>query len=161
MTNASWWTRQVARFLILWMAAPFGWHFARAQEAPSSNPAPQSSTTQTPDNPVPQKQSADSAGQGSQGGATYPDAPQAQSSPPDNGQSGSQPKGDQEPLGVAAAPFTRPSGVTGSRPAGAVIAPAKQRRVRTILISVGVIVAAGIAVGTVAALSHASPSHAN
>jgi len=44
-----------------------------------------------------------------------------------------------------------------SRPAGAAIASAKQRRVRVILISVGVIAGAAIAGGTVAALSHASP----
>jgi hypothetical protein len=49
-------------------------------------------------------------------------------------------------------------GVAASRPAGAAIAPAKQRRVRTILISLGVIAGAGIAVGSVAALSHGSPS---
>jgi hypothetical protein len=64
-------------------------------------------------------------------------------------------------LGTAAAPYTKPTGVTGSRPAGAVIAPAKQRRVRAILISVGVVAAAGIAIGAVAGLSHASPSRPN
>ncbi len=56
------------------------------------------------------------------------------------------------------APYESPSGVTGSRPAGAVIAPAKQRRVRIILIKIGLIVGAAAAVGTVVALSHASPS---
>jgi hypothetical protein len=64
----------------------------------------------------------------------------------------------QKPLGTAAAPYERTMGVAASRPAGAAIAPAKQKRVRTILISVGVIVGAGIAVGSVAALSHGSPS---
>jgi hypothetical protein len=60
-------------------------------------------------------------------------------------------------VGTAAAPGK--TMIAASRPAGAAIAPAKQRRVRTILISVGVIVAAGVAVGTVAGLSHASSSH--
>jgi hypothetical protein len=64
-----------------------------------------------------------------------------------------------QPVGTAAAPYERTMGIAASRPAGAAIAPAKQRRVRTILISVGVIVAAGVAVGSVAGLSHASPSH--
>jgi len=64
----------------------------------------------------------------------------------------------QKPLGTAAAPYEKPEGIAASRPAGAAIAPAKQRRVRTILIRVGVIVGAGVAIGTVAALSHASPS---
>lgn len=62
------------------------------------------------------------------------------------------------PVGTAAAPYERTMGVAASRPAGAAIAPAKQRRVRTILISLGVILGAGVAVGSVAALSHGSPS---
>ena len=41
---------------------------------------------------------------------------------------------------------------------GAAIAPGKQRRVRTFLISIGVVVAACVAVGTVVALTHATPS---
>jgi hypothetical protein len=64
-----------------------------------------------------------------------------------------------QPVGTAAAPYERTMGIAASRPAGAAIAPAKQRRVRTIFISVGVIVAAGVAVGSVAALSHGSSSH--
>jgi hypothetical protein len=63
-----------------------------------------------------------------------------------------------KPVGTAVAPYEKTSGLTASRPAGAVIAPAKQRRVRAILIKVGVIAAAGVAIGTVAALSHGSPS---
>lgn len=62
------------------------------------------------------------------------------------------------PVGTAVAPYEPASGVTGSRPAGAVIAPAKQRRVRSILIKIGIVVGAAAAVGTVVALSHASPS---
>jgi hypothetical protein len=63
-----------------------------------------------------------------------------------------------EPLGTAAAGTPVVSGIAASQPAGAAIAPAKQRRVRTILIEVGAIVGAGVAIGTVAALSSASPS---
>ena len=62
------------------------------------------------------------------------------------------------PVGTAVAPYEGTSGVTGSRPAGAVIAPAKQRRVRAIFIKIAVVVGAAAAVGTVVALSHASPS---
>ena len=62
------------------------------------------------------------------------------------------------PVGTAAAPYEPTTGIAASRPAGAAIAPAKQRRVRTILISLGVIAGAAIAVGSVAALSHGSPS---
>lgn len=64
----------------------------------------------------------------------------------------------QKPVGTAAAPYEKPTGVAGSKPAGAAIAPAKQKRARSILIRYGVIVGAAAAVGTVVALSHASSS---
>src|SRR5712671_3720933 len=63
-----------------------------------------------------------------------------------------------EPLGTAAAESVQPSGVAASRPAGAAVAPAKQRRVRSILIKVGALVGAGVAIGTTMALSQGSPS---
>lgn len=62
------------------------------------------------------------------------------------------------PVGTAAAPFEKTVGVAASMPAGAAIAPAKQRRVRSFVIKIGIVVGACVAVGTVAALSHASPS---
>jgi hypothetical protein len=64
----------------------------------------------------------------------------------------------QEPVGTAAAESMPTSGVAASRPAGAAVAPAKQRRARSILIKVGALVGAGVAVGTVMALSQGSPS---
>jgi hypothetical protein len=64
----------------------------------------------------------------------------------------------QKPVGTAAGPSTRPVGVAGSRPSGAAIAPAKQRRVKAILIRVSLIVAGAAAVGAVVGLSEASPS---
>ena len=66
-----------------------------------------------------------------------------------------------EPVGTAAAPYEKPLGVAASRPAGAVMAPAKQRRTRTILIRVGLIAGAAVAIGTVVALSKTSPSRPN
>lgn len=60
------------------------------------------------------------------------------------------------PVGTAAAPESRPTGVAASRPAGAVIAPSKQKRRKAILIRVGIIVGAAVAVGTVAGLSRSS-----
>jgi len=65
---------------------------------------------------------------------------------------------DQEPVGTAAAAGVEATGVTASKPAGAAIAPAKQRRTRSFLIKVSAIVGAGVAVGTVVALASASPS---
>jgi anti-anti-sigma factor len=64
----------------------------------------------------------------------------------------------QEPVGTAAATFIKTTGVAASRPAGAAIAPAKQRRARSILIKVAAIAGAGVAVGAVVALASASPS---
>jgi hypothetical protein len=64
----------------------------------------------------------------------------------------------QQPTGTAAAQQGKISGSALSEPAGVAIAPAKQRRVRSILIKMGFIAGAGIALGTVAALSAASPS---
>jgi hypothetical protein len=63
-----------------------------------------------------------------------------------------------EPLGTAAAESIETTGVAASRPAGAAVAPAKQRRVRSILIKVGALVGAGVAIGATMALSQSSPS---
>ncbi len=77
----------------------------------------------------------------------------------DEGQSSSQAGAPAAPaVGTAAAPYEKASGITASRPAGAVVAPGKQHRVRRIFIRLGIVVGAAAAVGTVAALSHASPS---
>jgi hypothetical protein len=62
-----------------------------------------------------------------------------------------------EPSGTAAAEAEKPVGNAASRPAGAAIAPAKQRQVRSLLIKLGFIAGAGVALGTVYALSNASP----
>jgi hypothetical protein len=92
--------------------------------------------------------------------SSTPAAPQAQTGSNDT----AHPAGQQEqsgtasPLGTAAAPKQEVTGVMGSRPAGAAIAPAKQRRVRTIFIKIGAVVGAAVALGTVAALSKGSPS---
>jgi hypothetical protein len=92
--------------------------------------------------------------------APAPDAPSPQLANPStrtsNLQTGQQQNSN--PVGTAAAPVAKPTGVAASRPAGAVIAPGKQRRAKSILIRVGIIVGAGVAVGTVAALSRGSSS---
>ena len=61
-------------------------------------------------------------------------------------------------MGTAVAPYEKGVGVAASRPAGAVIAPAKQKRTRSFLIKSGLLIGAGVAVGSVVALSNASPS---
>ena len=69
-----------------------------------------------------------------------------------------QPQDSQKPVGTAAGPYSRPTGVAGSRPAGAAIAPAKQRRVKAIVIRISLIVAGAAAAGAVIGLSKGSPS---
>ncbi len=101
------------------------------------------SESELPENPAPANSQAPNQGQPTA-------APQA-----GGGQS---PDNAHKPVGTAAAPYEPTVGIAASRPVGAAIAPAKQHRVRSILISLGVIAGAGIAVGSVAALSHGSPS---
>lgn len=64
----------------------------------------------------------------------------------------------EKPVGTAAAGIMPASGIAASQPAGVAIAPAKQHRVRIILIRTGAIIGAGIAVGSVVALTEATPS---
>ena len=65
----------------------------------------------------------------------------------------------QQPLGAATAEGVPTAGGGASRPAGAAIAPAKQNQRRSLLIKLGLIAAAGVAAGTVYALSKGTPSH--
>lgn len=64
----------------------------------------------------------------------------------------------QRPVGTAAAEAPKVNGVTAAQPAGVAVAPAKQRRVRTIVLRVGALVGAGAALGAVIALTAATPS---
>jgi cytoskeletal protein RodZ len=64
----------------------------------------------------------------------------------------------QTPVGTAVAETPTASGIAASQPAGVAIAPAKQRRVRTIVLRMGAIVGAGVAVGSVVALTAATSS---
>jgi hypothetical protein len=59
----------------------------------------------------------------------------------------------QQPLGAATAEGVPTVGGAASRPAGMAIAPAKQSQRRSLLLKMGLIAAAGIAVGTVYGLS--------
>lgn len=63
-----------------------------------------------------------------------------------------------QPLGTAAAESGKVVGGPASRPAGMALAPAKQKRTRSILLKVGAILGGAAALGTVYALSKSSPS---
>jgi len=79
---------------------------------------------------------------------------------PAGAQAQQQPQQNQTPpVGTAAAPEAPAvTGVPASKPAGAVIAPAKQRRSRAFFIKLSAIVGGAAAIGTVAALAKGSPS---
>jgi hypothetical protein len=96
----------------------------------------------------------------SQASGAEPALSQAASNPANdaNGSAAQEQNSPSKAVGTAAAPTPEVAGVAGSRLTGAVIAPAKQRRVRTFLIRIGVVVGACVAIGTVAALSHSSSS---
>jgi hypothetical protein len=64
----------------------------------------------------------------------------------------------QHPVGTAAAGPSTAGGIAAAQPAGIAVAPAKQRQVRTIVLRFGVMLGVGAAVGTVVALSRATPS---
>ena len=83
---------------------------------------------------------------------------QTQNTPPPQSSAPAQRQEEQRPVGTAAAEAPKVSGITAAQPAGVAIAPAKQRRVRTIVLKVGAIAGAGAALGTVIALTAASPS---
>lgn len=154
-----WVGRQVAVLLILLLSfctGEAGSAFAQ-QGAQSSTQSPSptgGNAAQSPvSGPVAENELPENPEPGSGQAAPQPQPAAAQQSTPNQ----SQDKG-RKPVGTAAAPYEPTVGIAASRPAGAAIAPAKQRRVRTILISLGVIAGAGIAIGSVAALSHGSPS---
>jgi hypothetical protein len=84
---------------------------------------------------------------------------QSQSTPSAQSQSGAQAQpSPQKPVGTAVAEAPSASGIAASQPAGVAIAPAKQRRVRTIVLRMGALVGAGVAVGSVVALTAATSS---
>jgi len=98
-----------------------------------------------------------------QSDSTQSSAPAAaQSSTEQNGNQEQQQPAQQQklqrPVGTAAAAAPGVSGVTAAQPAGVAIAPAKQHRVRTIILRTGAILAGGAAVGGVIALTRATPS---
>ena len=91
---------------------------------------------------------------------TYP-GPQPEQQPAQTTTMPEAPKPKQQPrqpLGAATAERVPTAGGAASKPAGAAIAPAQQHQTRSLLIKLGAIAAAGIAIGTVVALSKGSPS---
>ena len=161
--SASWQQRQTAACLVVFLAVPFA-EAVRTQPQPVNSQATRTAPdtqTQGSDNPTsradpvrsqpaatPTSSGAANSSQVSQdsSSAALPSAPQQQQN------------GTSNPVGTAAAPYEKATGIAASSPAGAVVAPAKQKRSRSFLIRVGLIVGACAAIGTVVALSAGSPS---
>lgn len=145
--------REIAFGLAVFIAMPFGGSTAAL--------AQQTARIQQPATGV---SSSQSSSQSSDSGQARP-GPQT-SSTPDGNQQPDAPRpaqvqqngGTPSPVGTAVAPYEKGIGIAASRPAGAVIAPAKQRRTRSFLIKAGLIIGAAVAVGTVVGLSSGSPS---
>ena len=91
-------------------------------------------------------------------GSSSPQPTQSQSSASQSSSAGAPQQAPQKPVGTAVAEAPSASGMAASQPAGVAIAPAKQRRVRTIVLRMGAIVGASVAVGSVVALTAATPS---
>jgi hypothetical protein len=164
-----WLRRQIAGALVILLAAPLA-------EAAAASPVqalrgPQQNVSSVQNQPKDSQSQAETQDTiASLPARNYPDNPEPRlpqvAGPSEQTgpiQSSSEPSqnGAANPVGTAAAPIGKTTGVAASRPAGAVIAPAKQRRARSILIRVGVILGAAVAIGTVVALSKASPSRPN
>jgi hypothetical protein len=129
--------------LILLCAPPIGFAQEPAGTGGSGNaPAPSSQTDVSP-NGLPESPDATQSN-------NQQAAPASSSTP--------SPTANQQAGGAAAAPAVEVTGNAVSRPAGSAIAPPKQRQVRSFLIKMGLIAGAGVALGTVAALSLSSPA---
>lgn len=130
-----------------------------AQAQQNDSPAPSPTVQERPQLATPAQETSNPASAVQQNTAQAQDQ---NNTPNSNSQQNSQnqksPSKTREPLGTAAAEAIPTTGVAASRPAGAALAPAKQRRVRSILIKVGAIAGAGAAVGIAFALSKGSPS---
>ena len=132
---------------------------AASQAAPAQAPqAPSATQDQQPAQTTPQEQTPASH----QPPVELPENPGRSNTqePANSAPTTAQPQQQkQEPNGTAVAPQMQTSGGAASKPAGVAIAPPKQRRVRSLLIKLGVLAGAGVAIGTVVGLSAASPSH--
>jgi hypothetical protein len=92
---------------------------------------------------------------------TLPQAPSATQPPAQSPAPSSrvrEPQSQQAPAGAAAAEAGVTAGGAASRPAGSAIAPAKQHQTRGLLLKIGAIGGAALAIGTIVALSRATGS---
>ncbi len=115
----------------------------QAPQSSESQPAPQPQATQSSD----QQTAQPSAAQGSDQPTAQPSAAQ-----------GSDQQPTLPPSGAAGAKASDAKGAPAAQPVGAAVAPARQHSHRSLLIKVGLVAGAAIAVGTVVAFSAKSPT---
>lgn len=148
--------RKTACALVFLVAAPFagavtstlppGTQAAAQQTTPQQTTTPPITPPAVSPAPVPQPAIV-----------TNPSVPQT-SAPQGESPAAEQQQTVPPPVGTAAAPVVPSNGIPASRPAGAAIAPAKQRRKHSLAIRVGLIIGAAVAIGAVTAASLSSPS---
>jgi hypothetical protein len=149
-TVTGWFYRQVGMALAILLAAPLGVAAATPpQQAPTQQTVP---AAPPPANLEPQV-------------ASLPDSPNPVPDPNATPQQESsaqastqQQTTNPQTMGTAAAPAEPASGIAASKPAGAAIAPARQKRTRSFVIKLSLLIGGAVAIGTVVALSSASPS---
>jgi hypothetical protein len=132
-----------------------------------ASPPVDSRSAPMPPAPQPSQQTAPGTNQPYTGDQQYstPAATQQLNRRPLNGQPVATPASEptapaSPPVGTALAPAIRARGTAGSRVAGAAVAPAKQRRIRTFAIRAALLAGAAVAIGVVVAASKASPARA-
>jgi hypothetical protein len=151
--------RPMAGALIILLTALWGQEAVCQQQAVPDGQQQSAPVQQT------QAASAQSTNPNPQAGAapavTDGQEPAPQQQQPASQQSDSQQTNGTAPLGTAAAPAEKTTGVAASQPAGAAIAPGKQRRVRSFLVKGAIVIGAAVAVGTVVALSRSNSGRPN
>ena len=156
--------RRVAWSGIVLCALSTAWSVASAQQiADPAQSANSKQPSQLPDSPSATRANLQLLAQQQAPAAPQQNAPVSNESQTRPNQapplpSAQQQPAPQRPVGTAAAEPTHAAGVAASQPAGVAIAPAKQRRVRTIVIRTAAIIGAAAAVGTVVALTEATGS---
>lgn len=162
VSSTNWIRRQIANGLVLLLIAPLAQAAPAArQQAQSGTPSQTAQPSGNPNSGQPRTAPAQQQPAAAQPSPAQPSPAQPQATPQQTNttQPPNAPEPRQtEPVGTAAAPYENPVGAAVSRPAGAAIAPAKQKRRRSFLIRMGLVIGAAVAVGTVVALSKASPS---
>lgn len=155
-----WLYRSMALALAMLLGTPLG-ALASAQETSGAQP-PQSILPVQP--PAADRPAVQEPPPGSAEIASLPDSPVPQTAPAPQQQQPAPPPPSQQqgapsqPMGTAAAPAEPAGGIAATRPAGAAIAPGKQKRSHTLLIRWSLLIGAAVAIGTVVGLSSASPA---